>query len=44
MRRSKRKAATITMQPERRRSQRHAAAQLDEQKIFGKDYGILPSD
>eukprot|EP00957_Ditylum_brightwellii_P110184 8404439-Ditylum_brightwellii.AAC.1 len=27
------------MQPERRRSQRHAAAQLDEQKIFGKDYG-----
>ena len=41
IRRSKRKAAELEGT---RRSSRRAAAKLDDQNIYGQDYGILPSD
>jgi len=27
-----------------RRSKRRAAVEIDDEKIYGQDYGILPSD
>lgn len=43
VRRSKRKQAT-NPGGSVRRSRRKIAAQLDDNKIYGLDYGILPSD
>jgi hypothetical protein len=40
-RRSKRKSAVLTKD---KRSTRQATALVDEHKIFGDDYGVLPSD
>lgn len=46
-RRSKRKSTVLESLLEggkRRRSKRGAAIREDEHKIYGNDYGILPSD
>ena len=40
-RRSKRKAAQVEVT---RRSKRQAAAWENDEKIYGEDFGILPSD
>ena len=45
MRRSKRSASILsTNQVGNRRSKRKEEAQLSDDKIYGQDYGILPSD
>ena len=45
IRRSKRKASVFASSPEFiRRSNRCKQYQLEDEKVYGQDYGILPSD